>query len=145
MDTTAMSSRSGREPRSGAIRNEPALRSSMRSNGGGKQVKLSKKGRVTRHGWDRLLNREALDGRTAIAKVYDHLVAQIHADLGGRDRLTAVQLSLVEAFAGASVTLDNINTRILAGAEINNAMVSMHSSAISAMVRVASRLPNGRI
>jgi hypothetical protein len=59
--------------------------------------------------------------------------------------LSAVQLSLVEAFAGASVTLDNINTRILAGAEINNAMVSMHAQSISAMVRVASRLSVERV
>ena len=71
------------------------------------------------------------------------LVAQLHDDLGGADHLSAVQLSLVEAYAGASTTLAHINTQILAGAEINNALVSMHASAISALVRVASRLGLG--
>jgi hypothetical protein len=55
--------------------NELALRSSMRSaDGGAKPVKLSKKGRKTRLGWDRLLNREALDGRCSVARVYDALL-----------------------------------------------------------------------
>jgi hypothetical protein len=104
------------------------------------RAKLSKKGRVTRQGRKRLLNRESLDGRTIVAKVFDRLVEQIHADLGGRDQLSAIELALVEAFAGGAVTLDNLNTRILTGAEIDNAMVAMHAQAISAMVRVASRL-----
>ncbi len=104
------------------------------------RTKLSKKGRVTRQGRNRLLNRESLDGRTIVAKVFDRLVEQIHADLGGRDQLSAIELALVEAFAGGAVTLDNLNTRILTGAEIDNAMIAMHAQAISAMVRVASRL-----
>ena len=86
------------------------------------------------------MNRSSLDGRTAVAKVYDQLVAQIHADLGGRDRLSAIELSLVEAFAGASVTLDHLNTRLLAGAELTQALVGMAAVASSTMVRVAMRL-----
>jgi hypothetical protein len=105
-----------------------------------KPAKLSKRGRQTRAGRNRLLNRESLDGRTIVAKVFDRLVAAIHADLGGRDQLTAIELALVEAFAGSAVTLNNLNTRILTGAEIDNAMITMHAQAISAMVRVASRL-----
>jgi hypothetical protein len=91
-----------------------------------------------------LLSRSELDGRTSTAKAFDRLVAAIHSDLGGRDQLTAIELALVEAYAGAAVTLDHLNTQILAGAEINNAMVAMHASAISAMVRVASRLGTTR-
>ena len=111
----------------------------LRSSGGGeiKPAKLSKNGRVTRRGRTRLLNPEALDGRTIVAKVFDRLVAAIHADLGGRDQLSAIELALVEAFAGAAVTLDHINTRILTGTEIDNAVISMHAQAISAMVRVS--------
>jgi hypothetical protein len=104
--------------------------------GPAKQLRLTR----TRNGKLRLLNRESLDRRTAVARVYDRLVTAIHTDLGGRDQLSAIELALIEAFAGASVVTDNINTRILAGAEIDNALITMHASAISAMVRVASRL-----
>jgi hypothetical protein len=109
-----------------------------------KPAKLSKKGQVTRHGRARLLNRESLDGRTVTAKVFDRLVEAIHIDLGGRDQLSAIELSLVEAFAGAAVTLDHLNTRILTGAEVDNAMVAMHAQSISAMVRVSNKLGTGR-
>ena len=84
-----------------------------------------------------LLTRDALDGRTSAAKIFDRIVADIHADLGGRDQLSAIELALVEAFAGAAVTLDNLNTRLLLGEPIN---LSEHAQAVSAMVRVASRL-----
>jgi hypothetical protein len=114
----------------------------LRSSNGAevKPAKLSKRGRQTRAGRNRLLDRESLDGRTIVAKVFDQLVAAIHADLGGRDQLTAIELALVEAFAGSSVALNHLNTRILTGAEIDNTMIAMHAQAISAMVRVASRL-----
>jgi hypothetical protein len=105
-----------------------------------KPAKLTRQGQHTRAGRNRLLNRESLDGRTIVAKVFDQLVAAIHADLGGRDQLTAIELALVEAFAGASVTLNHLNTRILTGAEIDNALITAHAASISAMVRVASRL-----
>jgi hypothetical protein len=84
-----------------------------------------------------LLNRAVLDGRTNAAKTFDRIVADIHSDLGGRDQLSAIELALVEAFAGAAVTLDNLNTRLLLGEQI---YLSEHAQAVSAMVRVASRL-----
>jgi hypothetical protein len=126
-----------------ALHQTLGLRSS--ENGEAKPAKLSKKGSATCRGRKRLLNRESLDGRTIVAKVFDQLVGAIHADLGGRDRLSAIQLSLVEAFAGATVTLDHINTRLLTGAEIDSATVAMHAQSISAMVRVASRLGVERV
>jgi hypothetical protein len=88
----------------------------------------------------RLLSRAELDGRCVVAKVFDQLVTAIHADLGGRSELSAIELALVEAFAGAAVTLDHLNTRVLAGAEIDHALITMHAQAISAMVRVDARL-----
>jgi hypothetical protein len=105
-----------------------------------KPAKIAKTKQFTRYGRRRLVNRTSLDGRTAVAKVYDQLVAQIHADLGGRDRLSAIELSLVEAFAGASVTLDHINTRLLSGAEVTQVLVGMAAVASSTMVRVANKL-----
>jgi hypothetical protein len=57
--------------------------------------------------------------------------------LGGQNSLTAIELALVEAFTGAAVTLDNLNTRLLLGETID---LTAHSQTVSAMVRVAARL-----
>jgi hypothetical protein len=84
-----------------------------------------------------LLNRATLDGRTNAAKVFDRLVAEIEADLAGRDRLSAIERQLVEAFAGAAVTLHHLNTKLALGEDID---ISQHAQCVGAMVRVASRL-----
>lgn len=84
-----------------------------------------------------MLTRAQLDGRTNAAKLFDKLVADIESDLGGKDQMTAIELALAEAFAGAAVTLANLNTRILIGEQVE---ISAHAQTISAMVRVASRL-----
>jgi hypothetical protein len=99
----------------------------------GKPAKRRNKGRIK----PQLLTRAELDGRTNAAKFFDRLVAAIQTDLGGRDCLSAIELALVEAFAGACVTLDNLNTRLLLGEAID---LSQHSLTVSAMVRVAARL-----
>jgi len=44
------------------------------------------------------------------------------------------------SFAGAKVVLDHLNAKILAGAEIDHALVAMHAAAISAQVRCAAKL-----
>jgi hypothetical protein len=84
-----------------------------------------------------LLTRDVLDGRTAVAKAFDKLAGDIHSDLGGRDQLSAIELALVEAFVGASVTLDQLNAKLLLGEKID---LSQHAQASNAMVRIASRL-----
>jgi hypothetical protein len=84
-----------------------------------------------------LLVRSRLDGRTNAAREFDRLVSDVQADLGGRDQLSAIEVALVEAFAGATVTLNNLNTRLLLGQPIS---LAEHAQAVSAMVRVASRL-----
>jgi hypothetical protein len=110
-----------------------------------KPVRVSKTGSRTRAKRNRILTRDSLDGRLAVAKAYDSLVAAIHSDLGGRDRLSAIQLALVEAFAGASITFGSINMKILLGAELEPALVNMHALSISAMVRTASKLGTARV
>jgi hypothetical protein len=84
-----------------------------------------------------LLTRDQLDGRTNAAKAFDQLVADIEADLGGHDRLSAIELQLIEGFAGAAVTLQHLNTQLALGQPID---LSQHAQCVSAMVRVASRL-----
>src|SRR5436305_6440762 len=49
-----------------------------------------------------LLTRSSIDGRTNAARASDRLVADIHAELGGRDQLSTIELALVEAFCGAA-------------------------------------------
>jgi hypothetical protein len=84
-----------------------------------------------------LLTRDQLDGRTNAAKVFDRLVADIEVDLGGREQLSTIERALVEAFAGACVTLHHLNTKLALGETID---LGQHAQAVSAMVRVASRL-----
>jgi len=84
-----------------------------------------------------LLSRRTLDRRTNAARIFDRLVGDIESDLGGRDQLTAIERSLVEAYAGAALVLDNLNARLLCGEAID---IGEHAQAVSAMVRVAARL-----
>jgi hypothetical protein len=84
-----------------------------------------------------LLTRGQLDGRTAAAKIFDRLVVDIEGDLGGADQLSTIERALVEAFAGACVTLHHLNAKLALGEEID---LGQHAQAVSAMVRIASRL-----
>lgn len=84
-----------------------------------------------------LLTRSELDGRTNAAKLFDKLVVDIENDLGGHNELSTIERALVEGFAGAALTLHDLNTRLALGQEID---LSQHAQAVSAMVRVASRL-----
>src|SRR5947207_885209 len=98
---------------------------------------LAKRRRQHKATQPQLLTRAQLDGRTSAAKAFDKLVADIEADLGGRDQLSAIELVLIEAFAGVAVMLQHLNTRLALGQEID---LSQHALAVSSMVRVASRL-----
>src|SRR5262245_38956642 len=90
----------------------------------------------------RLLNRDALDGRTKARKQFDAIASGICADLGGEDRLSTVQKHLVEAFAGCALTLNDINARTLLGEPID---LLAYSQAVSTLVRVAAKLGTTRI
>src|SRR5215472_10521199 len=85
---------------------------------------------------------DQLDGRSNAAKQFDAIADGIAADLGGEDQLTTVQRHLVEAFAGAAIHVNDINARLLLGEEID---IVAHSTAISTMVRVASRIGLSRV
>jgi hypothetical protein len=100
----------------------------------GAGAKKQRRHRPTR---PQLLTREQLDGRTGAAKFFAQLADQISADLGGRDQLSAIELALVEAFCSSAIVASNLNTRLLLGEPID---LGQHAQAVSAMVRVASRL-----
>ena len=97
-------------------------------------AKRRKRGRPTK---PQLLTRDQLDGRTSAAKLLDRLVTAIEVDLGGSEQLSTIERQLVEAFAGACVTMQHLNTKLALGERID---LAEHAQAVSAMVRVASRL-----
>jgi hypothetical protein len=84
-----------------------------------------------------LLTRGTLDKRSSAFKLFNRLAADIEADLGGRDQLSTIELTLIEAYVGATVTLQHLNTQLALGQPID---LGQHAQAVSAMVRVASRL-----
>jgi hypothetical protein len=87
--------------------------------------------------------RSQLDSRTAAAKAFDSLVQEIESDLApsGRDQLSAIERSFIEAYAGATVAMQGITAQQAAGQMI---IVSDLAAAISSMIRVASRLGEQR-
>ena len=88
---------------------------------------------LARHPSRSCLRAASSNGRTSAAKAFDRLVADI--DLGGSDRLSAIERTLVEGFAGTAVTLQHLNTQLALGQPID---LSQHAQAVSAMVRVAT-------
>ena len=90
----------------------------------------------------RLLTRDHLDGRTKAAQRFDAVADAIAEDLGGEDRLSAIEKHLVEAFAGVSIHLGDLHARLLLGERIN---IVEHATAVSTMVRIASRIGVRRI
>jgi hypothetical protein len=89
-----------------------------------------------------LLTRSQLDGRTKARKQFDAIASGIITDLGGEEALTTVQRHLVEAFAGAAVTVNDLNARLLLGGKVD---LVEHSQAISILVRIATRLGLKRV
>jgi hypothetical protein len=83
----------------------------------------------------------AIDGRTSAARTFARLISAIEADLGGADRLSAIERTLIEGYAGAYVVARHLNTRLARGEEID---LAQHAQAVSGMVRVATRLGTGR-
>jgi len=83
-----------------------------------------------------------LDGRTCVAMAFDRRVAAICVDLGGRDHLSTIEVALVEAFAGACVTLDALNAKLLLGEKINLPEFAQVSNSVC---RLASRLGLKRV
>ena len=74
----------------------------------------------------KLLNIKGLDRRTAARKAFDALVAEIEHDLGGREQLSAIEKSLIHAYAGSAILLDDLNARVVLGRRSTSAR--MHKS-----------------
>jgi hypothetical protein len=110
------------------------------ANASSPDVHVSQNGR--RRGTLKLIARDQIDRRTKSFLKFDAIASGIAEDLGGSKQLTTVQCSLVEAFAGIALAVNDLNARLLLGEEIN---ITEQSTAVSTMVRVAHRIGMGRI
>jgi hypothetical protein len=59
----------------------------------------------------------SLDQRTNAAKQFQQIARDIESDLGGRDRLSTIERSLIDGFAGCSVALQALNVRLVRDGE----------------------------
>jgi hypothetical protein len=87
------------------------------------------------------ITRDSLDGRTKIAHEYDSIVDGISADLGGADRLSVIQRTLIEAYAGVCCVLNDLNSRALQGEPFD---LLQYATAVSTLTRVANKLGTKR-
>jgi hypothetical protein len=97
-----------------------------------------RRGRPNGHRKVELLDRDALDCRSREARLFDAIASGIASDLGGSDRLSTIQTSLIEAFAGAACVLSSINTRAMTGEEAIDLVA--YSTCVSTLVRVANKI-----
>jgi hypothetical protein len=84
-----------------------------------------------------LITRDRLDGRRNAVATFDKHAREIQRDLGGADQLSAIQLSLVEAFVGESLVMQTMNAKIMLGEEVD---LGLHALVAGAMCRLATRL-----
>lgn len=89
----------------------------------------------------RITNGSALlpgaSGRSAVARRFRDLVAQITADQGGADRLAEARLQLIRRFSAAAVIAETMEARLANGEEID---VGEHALLCSTMVRLSARI-----
>ena len=79
-----------------------------------------------------------IDHRTDAYKLFRGIVKGITADLGGEDRLTTLEGSLIQGYASAHVRMIDLTARQLVGDELTD--FAELTSAISSLVRIANRL-----
>jgi hypothetical protein len=85
----------------------------------------------------KLISRSQIDQRSQAYKVFDRIVGDVTADLGGRDQVSAVEAALIESFAGVVVMLDDMNVRTLLGEKPDP---FVYCQVASTLTRIASRL-----
>jgi len=92
----------------------------------------------------RLLTHDAIDQRTRAYKQFSAIASSIAKDISpdGESSLSTIQKHLIEAFAGCALHVNDLNSRVLRGEQVD---LATHAQAVTVLVRVASRLPIGRV
>jgi hypothetical protein len=86
--------------------------------------------------------RSDLDRRRNAVKIFDRLVKAITEDVGDGQELSTIQHSLIQAFAGQYLLLEDLHCRLMDGENVDE----LASAAIvTSMIRCASRLGLARL
>ena len=80
---------------------------------------------------------DRVDGRTAAARRFRDILAEMLVDLGGSDRLSEIQRQLVRRFASLSVEAEILEMSIAQGKPLD---LQAYSVIVSALSRLASLL-----
>jgi hypothetical protein len=83
-----------------------------------------------------------LDSRTAAAKMWDALAANITADCGGESEISTVRRTLIDAFCVVVIRLNDLNTKGLLGQPVDLTELSL---AASTLTRLATRIGVERV
>lgn len=84
-----------------------------------------------------LLTLDDLDLRTGVAVFFKRIVNGVTADLAGVDNISTVEKTLITAFAGAAIYVEDLNVKTLRGEKVD---VGEFAAACSTLVRIASKL-----
>jgi hypothetical protein len=77
-----------------------------------------------------------IDGRSAVARRYQDLIASLTSDAGGEGQLSEARRQLIRRFAAHAVLAENIETRLAMGETID---LAEHCTISSTLVRLATR------
>jgi hypothetical protein len=102
--------------------------------------KAFRKPRKRQKGWTprpKLIDRRSLDGRTTSARLYDKLIADVVADLGGLDQIGQIEQGLIIAYVASRLGVESHAAKIVAGAPVD---WSEFAGTASTMIRAAARL-----
>ena len=90
----------------------------------------------------RPFTRDMVDSRLKSAKIWDTLAANIIADAGGESEISTIQRTLIDAFCGVAIQLNDLNTKGLLGQPVDLTELSL---AASTLVRLAARIGINRV
>jgi hypothetical protein len=78
-----------------------------------------------------------VDGRSAVARRYQDIVASLTSDAGGDSRMSETRRQLIRRFAALAVLAENMEAKLAMGEPID---LGQHCLLSSALVRLSSRL-----
>jgi hypothetical protein len=83
-----------------------------------------------------------IDGRSCIARRYRDITSAILVDQGGADQCSESRMQLIRRFAAAAVLAEQMEAKLVGGAEID---IQQHATLSSTLVRLAQRIGIDRI
>ena len=103
-------------------------------------AKAFRKPRKRQKNWTprpKLVDRSSLDGRTTAARLYDKLIGDVVADLGGLDQVGQIEHGLDHRYVASRLGVESHAARMVAGQAVD---WSEFAGTASTMIRAAARL-----